>query len=84
MKTTETNTKPKYEEGDIVKYLPELSGFDPDTEFIIESSYYKETDELSDALGVEFTPTWMYHFSNSFLGASEKQVELFSQEIKLC
>lgn len=82
MKITENNTKPKYEEGDVVKYLPELSGFDPETELIIESSYYKETDDLSELLGVEFTPTWMYSFENSSLGASEKQVELFSQEFK--
>ena len=44
--------KAKYEIDDIVRYLPKMSGFDPDTELVIESVNYVEHDDLCDALGV--------------------------------
>jgi len=75
--------KAKYEIDDIVRYLPKMSGFDPDTELVIESVNYVEHDDLCDALGVLFEPTWVYHFEHSSLMAVEKNIELFTHTFEI-
>ena len=64
-------TKPKYKIGDLVYYLPKLSGFDNKKALKIENLYFQDHDTLYDSLGVKFTPTWCYGFEETCLGAVE-------------
>lgn len=58
------NKKSKYKVGDKVKYLPKLSGLRTNQRLMIRSILFKETDDLSLALGVDFVPTFVYSFEN--------------------
>ena len=58
------NKKSKYKVGDKVKYLPKLSGLRKNQRLMIRSILFKETDDLSLSLGVEFVPTFIYSFEN--------------------
>ena len=53
--------KSKFKVGDKVKYLPTLSGLRKNQRLMIRSIYFKETDELSLVLGVDFVPTFVYN-----------------------
>lgn len=64
-----------YKEGDTVLYLPKLSGLDSKKVFRIQSKFWKDSDELSDALGVEFIPSWYYSFKGSNLIAKESDLK---------
>jgi hypothetical protein len=67
----------KFKVGNVVNYLPKLSGLNPKTKFVVNSVYYKVEDELEMALTGTFTPTWIYGFVNSHLSATESQLKLF-------
>lgn len=46
----------------------------------IESSYMKFEDDLSKALGIDFAPTKMYRFKNSYIVADGTQIEPLTLE----
>lgn len=69
-------TESKFKEGDKVRYIPLLSGLKNNT-LTIENVFFKESDSLSEALGVEFTPVWCYSFHNSNLTATEHEIKSF-------
>jgi hypothetical protein len=69
-------TEPKFKVGDKVNYIPKLSGLSPKKELIIKNRAWKDKDDLSSMLGVEFKPTWFYSFNDSNLMADEKDIKL--------
>lgn len=58
------NKKSKYKVGDKVKYIPKLSGLRKNQILMIRSILFKETDDLSLSLGVDFVPEFVYTFEN--------------------
>ena len=56
--------KSKFKVGDKVKYLPKLTGLRKNQKLMIRSILFKETDELSFVLNVDFVPTFIYSFEN--------------------
>ena len=68
--------EPKFKKGDIVKYLPKISGLSPDKTFEIEKCTFKTEDELSKAFGIEFKPTYVYCLKNVDLCAIEDDLKL--------
>lgn len=73
--------KSKFKVGDKVKYLPKLSGLRKNQKLMIRSIYFKETDELSLALGVEFVPTFVYTFES--IGIDVFSLEAIESDISL-
>jgi len=67
--------EPKYKKGDKVKYLPKMSGLSPNKVFVVKSSKWKDSDELSKAFGVEWKPTWVYYFEDIALSAIENDIK---------
>jgi len=67
----------KFKIGDVVNYLPKISGLNPKKQFVIEYVNWMDEDLLSKSLGVEFEPTWVYSFENNHLSAEEKDLKLY-------
>lgn len=68
--------KSKFSIGQKVYYKPKLSGFNNKKPLVIEYVNYKKTDELSECLGVEFKPTYIYHFKGINLCAIENNITI--------
>jgi len=61
---TTSGKQSKFKVGDKVIYLPKLSGLRENKCLMVRSIYFKESDELSLALGIDFIPTFVYKFEN--------------------
>jgi hypothetical protein len=57
-----------YKKGDIVNYIPKLSGFNPKTKLKISNVVYDKGDEFTK-------PGWYYTFDGTNLRASEKDIK---------
>lgn len=64
-----SSSKPKFKKGQMVNYIPKLSGFNPKTKLEIINAVYKNGDDLTSA-------GWYYTFKNSSLSANEKNIKL--------
>jgi len=79
-----TNNKPKakFKIGDKVNYKPKMSGMPKNKVFEIDFVKWKDVDDLSDILDVEFKPTWYYGFKDSNLMAEEEDIKHVSKQYK--
>jgi hypothetical protein len=59
---TNITMEAKFKKGDKVKYLPKMSGLNPNKKLTIKSGYFKEVDELSEMFRIKFEPCWVYSF----------------------
>lgn len=75
-KREEISLEAKYKKGDVVNYLPKISGLKKDKKFTINHVGYKESDELSKSFGVEYKPSFVYSFEDTSLTAIEDDIKL--------
>ena len=68
-------TKPLFEIGQKVNYLPTLTGLDKRNEITISERHFKESDSIYESLGVKFEPTWIYLFEEISLSSEEKDLK---------
>jgi len=77
----EDKPKAKYKKGDMVNYIPKLSGHNPKKKLEIDIVHWKEKDTLSDMFKVKHDPTWVYSFKNNHLEAIEKDIKLAESKV---
>jgi hypothetical protein len=65
----EASKKPKFKVGDVVNYLPKLSGMNPNKKLQIIRTRYETGDKLT-------SPGWYYSFKGTNLGAHENDIKL--------
>jgi hypothetical protein len=74
--------KPKFSIGDAVYYVPKLSGFNNKTVLVIRNVTRMDDDGLAAVFGVNFNPTFLYHFDNISLCAIESDLSSFTKRGK--
>lgn len=65
----ESSKSPKFKVGDVVNYLPKLSGLNPNKKLVISRVRYEAGDNLT-------TTGWYYSFKGMNLGANENDIKL--------
>lgn len=73
-----TKQKPKFEKGDIVNYIPKLSGLSPNKKLTIKSSKY----ESESLFGITSEPTWVYSIEEYPMRSDEDDLKLVKKASK--